>query len=94
LNSGPISSELFLNYNHKFILKAITDDKRKLAFREKICNYIDRAEKLKKIVDEIKECNKTFLIILIIMVLILNYFQYDLRIYLKLFINIIELKFV
>jgi hypothetical protein len=33
------------------------DDKKKLAFREKICNYIERAEKLKKIVNEIKECN-------------------------------------
>ena len=34
----------------------ITEEKRKLAFREKICSYIDRAEKLKRLVDEIKEC--------------------------------------
>jgi hypothetical protein len=36
--------------------KAITDEKRKLAFRDKIRSYLERAEKLKKLVDEIKEC--------------------------------------
>ena len=34
----------------------MTDEKRKEGFREKIRTYIDRAEKLKKLVDEIKEC--------------------------------------
>lgn len=34
----------------------IQDPKKKLAFREKLCSYIDRAEVLKKLIAEIKEC--------------------------------------
>jgi hypothetical protein len=40
--------------------KGVQDVKVKLAFREKISSYIERAEKVKKIVDEIKECNCSF----------------------------------
>ncbi len=39
-----------------FIKKAIQDPKKKLAFREKLCSYIERAEVLKKTIDEMKEC--------------------------------------
>ena len=39
-------------------LKTVTDDKKKVAFREKISEYIDRAQKVKKLVDEIKESGK------------------------------------
>ena len=39
-------------------LKTITDDKKRIAYREKIFTYIERAEKLKKLVDEIKESGK------------------------------------
>ena len=39
-----------------FDFKGIHDDKKKAAFRAKIGDYFDRAEKLKRLIDEIKEC--------------------------------------
>jgi hypothetical protein len=46
--------------------KDIQDDKKRAAFRDKIRSYFERAESLKKLVEEIKQCkrrkNKLFLI--------------------------------
>ncbi len=41
------------------ITKGVKDEKKRKAFRDKICSYIDRAEKLKQLVEEIKECKNT-----------------------------------
>jgi hypothetical protein len=36
--------------------KDIQDDKKRAAFRDKIRSYFERAESLKKLVEEIKQC--------------------------------------